>query len=145
VLLAEFKNAVESRAIDGFWRSRRKGQLRAKPEKLAQVLLAVFAKAVVGDSGLVLRELASGIGFVDVGITFGGPIHLIELKILTGRLIGVEQLATYMRTEHRKQGWLLLLEARKSKKSAIPDRFETPAGSIRTIVVDINPVAPHEQ
>lgn len=56
--------------------------MRSRPEKIAQGLLAVFAKGVVGSDGLVLREIASGIGFVDVGVSFGGVLHLIELKIL---------------------------------------------------------------
>src|SRR2546425_5223688 len=67
-LLSEFKRAVEARAVDAFWKSRKKHRLRSRPEKIAQGLLAVFAKGVVGIDGLVLREIASGIGFVDVGV-----------------------------------------------------------------------------
>ena len=45
-LLNEFRHAVEARAIDSFWISRKKRRLRARPETIAQALLAVFAKAV---------------------------------------------------------------------------------------------------
>lgn len=48
VLLSEFKRAVESRAVDAFWDSRRRNVLRRRPEKIAQALLAVFAKGALG-------------------------------------------------------------------------------------------------
>jgi hypothetical protein len=144
-LLSEFKLAVEARAVDGFWDSRTKRRLRAKPEKIAQSLLAVFAKGILGADALVLREIASGIGFVDVGISFGRVLHLIELKILKTRVTGPNQLATYMRTERRKSGWLLLIDVRGAGSSdAIPAVISTSAGRIRTLTVDVNPPAPHD-
>ena len=144
VLLSEFKRAVEARAVDIFWDSRKKHRLRSRAEKIAQGLLAVFAKGVIGSDGLVLREIASGIGFVDVGVSFGGVLHLIELKILKGRLTGANQLATYMRTEGRGRGWLVLIHARRNREpDALPVRIDTPAGPIKTIIVDVNPDAPH--
>lgn len=143
-LLAEFGRAVESRAIDAFWNSRTKGKLRARPESIAQGLLAVFAKAVVGSDGVVLREFASGIGFVDVGVSFGGPLHLIELKILTGKLVGVAQLGHYMKLELRETGWLVLVDVRKpARRSAIPPALSLPQGIVRTVVIDANPIPPH--
>ncbi|MEK6375745.1 MAG: hypothetical protein AABO58_23955 [Acidobacteriota bacterium] len=143
-LLDAFKRVVEARAVDAFWLSRKKGHLRMKPEKIAQALLEVFAKRVVGFSGLVLREMASGIGFIDVAISFGAVPHLVELKILTTEMAGVNQLASYMRTEGRREGWLVLVDVRDSlAKGVIPARIETPSGLIRTVVVDVNPPAPH--
>ncbi len=141
-LLSEFKRAVEARSVDAFWDSRKKHHLRSRPEKIAQGLLAVFAKGVVGSDGLVLREVASGIGFVDVGVSFGGVLHLIELKILKGRLTGANQLVTYMRTEGRGTGWLVLIDARRNRQP-VPVRIDTPAGPIKTLIVDVNPAAPH--
>ena len=44
VLLGEFKQAVEAKALDGFWESRKKAKLRAKPEAIGQALLAIFLK-----------------------------------------------------------------------------------------------------
>lgn len=143
-LLAEFKRAVEARAVDAFWDSREKHRLRSRPEKVAQGLLAVFAKGVIGSEGLVLREIASGIGFVDVGVSFGSVLHLIELKILKGQPTGANQLATYMGTEGRGEGWLVFIDARRNRHpDAVPLRIDTPAGPIRTLIVDVNPVAPH--
>lgn len=143
-LLTEFGKAVESRAIDAFWNSRKNGNLRAKPESIAQGLLAVFAKAAVRSDGLVLREFASGIGYVDVGVSFGGPLHLIELKILTGKLVGAAQLDQYMKLEQRDIGWLVLVDVRNpARRSAIPPRLVLPHGIVRTLVIDANPVPPH--
>jgi hypothetical protein len=143
-LLREFRVAVEARAIDSFWISRKKNHLRSKPETIAQGLLAVFAKAVVGDTGLVLREFASGIGFVDVGISFGGPLHLIEIKMLSGKLTGANQLMTYMAREQRGTGWLLLIDTRgHATRSGVPPTIATPSGVVRTMVIDVNPIPPH--
>jgi len=143
-LLSEFKKAVEARAVDAFWLSRKKHRLRVKPEKIAQTLLAIFAKGVLGSEGLVLREFGSGIGFVDVGISFATVLHLIELKILKGQLTGANQLAAYMRTEGRNEGWLVLIDTRRNQKSvAVPIRIDTSSGSIKTLLVNVNPPAPH--
>jgi hypothetical protein len=143
-LLSEFKRAVEARAVDAFWDSREKHRLRSRPEKIAQGLLAVFAKGVIGSDGLVLREIASGIGFVDVGVSFSGVLHLIELKILKGQLTGTNQLATYMRTEGRSKGWLVFIDARRKRHpDTVPFRIDTAAGPIRTVVIDANPTPPH--
>jgi hypothetical protein len=143
-LLREFKKAVEARGIDAFWNSRQKQVMRATPEKVAQALLAVFARGVLGSDGIVLREFASGIGFVDVGVSFGGPLHLIELKILKGKLSGVGQLAKYMRTEGRSRGWLVLIDARKTtRRAGIPTRIDIENCSVATLLVDVNPDPPH--
>jgi hypothetical protein len=144
LLLLEFKRAVEGRAVDAFWISRKKHRLRGKSEKIAQTLLAMFAKGVLGSRGLVLREFASGIGFVDVGISFATVLHLIELKILKGKLTGANQLANYMRSEGRNEGWLILIDARRSRKAVVvPVRIDTSSGHIRTLLIDVNPPAPH--
>ncbi|MGD0267394.1 MAG: hypothetical protein ABSD47_20990 [Candidatus Methylomirabilota bacterium] len=144
-LLSEFKRAVEARGVDAFWDSRKKHRLRSRPEKIAQVLLAIFAKGVIGSDGLVLREFASGIGFVDVGVSFGGVLHLIELKILKGQLTGINQLATYMETEGRGEGWLVLIDTRQKQRHphAVPFKIDTPAGPIRTVAIDVGPIPPH--
>lgn len=93
----------------------------------------------------MLREVASGIGFVDVAISFGSNFHLIELKILHARLLGSNQLAAYMKSEGRKEGWLVLIDVRRhTHANTIPSVIDTPAGKVRTVVVDINPPAPHE-
>jgi hypothetical protein len=143
--LEAFKRAVEARAIDAMWRSRAKGKLRSRPETIAQGLLAVFVQKVLWNGGgFVLREMASGVGFVDVAIIFASAVHLVEMKVLkSGKLVGVSQLTSYMRTENRKQGWLVVFDARALKdRIELPSVISTDDGVVRLIVVDINPVAP---
>lgn len=96
--------------------------------------------------GLVLRELESGTGYVDVSIALSKVLHLVEMKVMRGRLQGVEQLAVYMKQEQRSAGWLVVLDARSpALKKAIAEQIETVAGIVRTIVIDINPSAPSRQ
>lgn len=143
-LLLEFKRAVEARGVDAFWQSRVQNRLRARPESVAQALLAVFVKGVLGGGGLVLREFSSGTGFVDVGIVFSRVLHLIELKILTAKFVGVDQLERYMALEGRRSGWLLLIDARPpTRRVVIPLSVSTGAGLIRVVTIDIHPLAPH--
>jgi hypothetical protein len=146
VLLREFKNVVEARALDSFWISRKKGKLQHRPEAIAQALLTTFASAIVNGKGIVLREFLSGVGFVDVGVVFYGTLHLIELKLLKGaNFSGASQLAHYMQAENRNKGWLVLIDTTlKRPKNVVPSVIETPAGTITTIVICINPPAPSD-
>lgn len=85
--MAAFKQATEARAIDTIWKSRAAGQLRNRPEKVAQ-------------------------------------------------------LETYMKTEKRSEGWLVVFDARKNKKSTLPSSVKRPTGLVRLVVIDVNPVVP---
>jgi hypothetical protein len=145
--LEEFKNTVESEAVNSFWESRTKGKLKGRAEKLGQEILAVFARAKLAGRGSAIREAVSGIGFVDIIVVFSsGLLHVVELKVLKGRDVpGPGQLATYMRHKNRKEGWLVFFDARKPIcKKAVPPTLKRGGGVIRTVVVDINPIAPHE-
>jgi hypothetical protein len=85
---------------------------------------------------------------VDVLVTFSsGLIHVVELKILKGKdILGPAQLATYMKHKCRKEGWLVLFDARKAQdRRTVPPIFNTASGAIRTVLIDINPVAPSRQ
>jgi len=143
-LLNGFKRAVEARAVDSFWISRKARKLQARPEHIGQGLLAVFAKGVVLDSGLVQREILSGTGFVDVMVVLSRTPHLIELKIMRNRYEGATQLSTYMNTESRRVGWLVLFDARAHDRRSviIPERVSVKHGVINNVVVDLNPIAP---
>jgi hypothetical protein len=145
-MLEQFRRAVEARGVDSFWVSRAAGRLRGRPERIAQALLAVFVKGVIGNRGVVLREVASGVGFVDVGILLSRIMHLVELKVIRGSLKGASQLRQYMRTEGRRRGWLVVMDARRrDRRTPIQTRLATPGGTIDTIVVEINPEAPSKQ
>jgi hypothetical protein len=142
-LLDRFKRAVESRAVDSFWVSRKAGELRPRPERIGQALLAVFAKGVLAESGLVWREIFSGIGFIDVVVVLSRIPHLIELKIMKGRYNGAAQLRDYMKRESRRTGWLILFDARpQGRKYRVPARVAGNGSHIRNIIVEINPIAP---
>ncbi len=143
-LLQGYAHAVESSGVGMFWDSRTKGHLKRKPESIAQDSLAVAVKLVLGSDGLVLREFQSGVGFVDVGIVMSA-LHIVEMKILkSGTFTGAEQLAHYLRLEHRREGWLVVIDARPpAKKTPFPAKVAL--GGSRTahvIVADINPVVP---
>ncbi|HZH33012.1 MAG TPA: hypothetical protein VEY11_19750 [Pyrinomonadaceae bacterium] len=145
LLLELFQGNVEARLIDGFWQSRKQNKLAKKPEKRAQDLLESFLLALIprGSGGLVLSEFNSGIGFVDVGVYFSSTLHIIELKVLRSKFVGVSQLQTYMKNEGRKEGWLVVFDARPvSKRDPIPKSLSTSDGVVKVIVVDINPTAP---
>lgn len=144
-LLELFRGAVEARAIDGFWQSRKKNQLKDKPEEIGQGLMAVFMLALIppGTGGAVLREFNSGIGFVDVGVLISSTLHLIEMKVLTSTFVGVSQLRSYMKKEGRKEGWLVVFDARPtSGRAPIPQSIPTSDGVIKVMSIDINPIAP---
>lgn len=90
----------------------------------------------------------SGTGFVDVLVTFSsGLVHVIELKMLKGKDIpGPAQVATYMKHKRRREGWLVFFDARKSgAKQAVPTTFKRASGTIKTILIEINPVPPSKR
>jgi hypothetical protein len=144
-LLEEFKRTIEAEAVNSFWESRTKGILKRRPEKLGQEILGVFASAKLSRRGAAIREAASGIGFVDVLVTFSsGLLHVVELKMLKGGQVpGPTQLATYMKHKNRLEGWLVLFDARRANaKHPVPRVFNRAQGAIKTLVIDINPLPP---
>jgi len=110
-------------------------------------MLGIFASGKLDGRGAALREPVAGIGYVDMVVTFSsGLLHVLELKMLKGRdLPGPAQLGTYMVHKKRKEGWLVLFDARKPKlKTPIQPTLKSNAGTIRIIAIDINPVPPHQ-
>jgi len=108
----------------------------------------VFARTKLAARGSAIREGTSGIGFVDVLVTFSsGLVHVVELKMLKGKDVpGPAQLATYMKHKRRPEGWLVLFDTRKpSVKRDVPVVFKRASGTIRTVVIDINPVPPSKR
>ena len=122
--------------------------MKNRPEKLGQELFGVFARTKLAARGSAIREGTSGIGFVDVLVTFSsGLVHVVELKMLKGKDVpGPVQLATYMNHKRRREGWLVFFDARKqSVKRAVPAVFKNGSGMIRTVLIDINPVPPSKR
>jgi hypothetical protein len=101
---------------------------------------------VLRDGGYVLRELESGSGYVDISILLSRVLHLVEMKILRGRLDGVEQLAVYMKQEARPEGWLIAIDARPpNRKTPVAPEIRTSSGIVRVLTVEINPTPPSRQ
>jgi hypothetical protein len=143
--LEEFKHSIEAEVVDSFWDSRAKGKLRKNPELQGQECLGLFAKAKLKQRGTLIREAKSGVGYVDVLITFSsGLVHVVELKILKGQDVpGPAQLAAYMKHRNRNEGWLVFFDARNGDgRKPVPDKLLRASGTIRTVVIDINPVPP---
>jgi hypothetical protein len=142
-LLEVFRRSVEARGIDGFWQSRVKGILHTRPEKIAQAFFGSFIYGVLDGRGVAIRELFSGIGFVDTAVIFSAIPHLVELKILNNGLTGTQQLQQYMQTEGRNEGHLLVFDARpQDHKTRLENEIETSAGKIHVHIIDINPPPP---
>ena len=68
--------------------------------------------------GYVLREIKSGTGYVDISLALSRVLHVIELKVLRGRFEGVAQLLVYMKQEGRREGWLVVIDARPPNRRA---------------------------
>jgi hypothetical protein len=144
--LEEFKKTIEAEAVNSFWESRTKGKLKRRCEKLGQEILGVFARAKLAGRGSAIREAVSGVGFVDVLVTFSsGLLHVVELKVLKTRDVpGPAQLATYMAHRNRREGWLVFFDTRKpNHRAMVPPTLRLPTGTIRSVVIDINPTPPH--
>jgi hypothetical protein len=144
-LLDLFRRATEARGVAGFWEARSRGKLHKRPEKtVAQALIGNFFYSMLDGRGVSVHEAASGIGFVDVTVILSGVPHLLELKVLRARFDGVSQLGKYMKTEGRREGWLMVFDARPTgRRTVLPTTVETEnGGTVRVIVIDINPSAP---
>lgn len=54
-ILRLFKHGVESRGVETFWLSRKKGKLKERPEDIAQGLLALFLVGTLGKTSQIHR------------------------------------------------------------------------------------------
>jgi hypothetical protein len=147
-MLEEFRNTVEAEAVNSFWASRTDGKLTSRPEKRGQEMLGVFASARFAGHGAAIREATSGTGFVDVLVTFSsGLLHVVELKMLKDATVpGPTQLETYMKHKRRREGWLVLFDTRRwNRRRPIPATIKRASGTIRTVIIDLNPVPPSKR
>ena len=108
-------------------------------------MLSVFLQAVLDEgSGFSVNEVSSGVGWIDVLLVLSSTPHVLELKMLRGPgTPGVSQLGTYMGNEKRRVGWLVLFETRDpTKRTGIPANITIPEGTVRVVVIDVNPTPP---
>jgi hypothetical protein len=81
-------------------------------EAAPHLILQAFLQRVVNGGALILREMATGRGRVDLGVIYAGRKYLVELK-LAGHGPGdrgLEQTAGYMDTEGVKEAWLVIFD-----------------------------------
>ena len=144
ILLERFVKSIERKGVDAFWNSRTKGILRQRPEKIASNDLCIFVESeFISRSGIVLSEIKSGIGYIDVEIIISSVIHIVELKVITDDLTGVDQLIDYLLTEEKKEGFLVIFDARSpSEKSTFPSVIIDKGCKVHIITIDINPLPP---
>jgi hypothetical protein len=70
-------------------------------------------------------------------------VNPISFSKVARALTGIALLQAYMTTERRSQGWLVVFDARRhSKRHDLPAVIRTKAGTVRVVVVDINPLPP---
>ena len=78
--------------------------MKKRPEKLGQELFGVFARTKLSARGCAIGEAKSGIGFVDMLVTFSsGLVHVIEFKMLKGGYSG-EGEHRFRREAERRSG-----------------------------------------
>lgn len=144
--LARFKHSTEARNVDTFWVKRTKGVLKQKPEQEGQALLISFLSGVLRSPrhGTILKEVQSGIGYVDVMVFLGtSEPQIVELKVIPkGNARGVSQLRQYLQTEQANLGWLIIFDARKQGPPIAEGPTIESGITVHTIVIDINPPPP---
>jgi hypothetical protein len=149
MLLQCYRRGIESLGVDQFWVSRTAGKLKPEPEAIARDTLAVMLHGVLEGRGVTFKEIANGIGWVDVAVARASGsrviLHIVELKILkSGSVEGVAQLHNYLKKANRKDGWLVVVDARPpAKKKDLPTEVRLDDGRLARVVhVDINPPVP---
>lgn len=146
LLLERFCGFAKSRLISSFWISRKKGNLAPKAEIIAQGHLSSFLAGHFKETAFIDRELASGIGYVDISVTYNNIRHLLELKVIRqGEVFGIGQLYQYMQTEAVKDGYLIVFDARKLKGERIPKNKKISDQIIKVWAVNINPSLPSQK
>ncbi len=144
-LIARFKAAVEADGIDPFWKSRKKSELRPRPEQIGQLSLMMFLNEPIRAlSGFTFREVRSGIGYIDVMAVFGrSKRYVVELKVRSSdRVLGAAQLAKYLDTLGLSHGWLILFDSRAAGDKQPKSPVSIDGKTLTIVSVDINPPAP---
>ena len=87
-------------------------------EAAPHLILQAFLQRVVNGGALILREMATGRGRVDLGVLHAGRKYLVEVKLAGrgSRDRGLEQTCGYMDTEGVKEAWLVVFD-RDAEKS----------------------------
>jgi hypothetical protein len=87
-------------------------------EAAPHLILQAFLQRVINGGGVLIREMTAGKGRLDLGIVYEGKTYPIEIKLWKGASYyqeGLSQTACYIDILGSKEGWLVILDQRKSK------------------------------
>ncbi|MDR1533580.1 MAG: ATP-binding protein, partial [Planctomycetota bacterium] len=87
-------------------------------EAAPHLILQAFLQRVVNGGAMILREMATGRGRVDLGVLHAGRKYMMELKLAGREPLeeSLRQTAGYMDTQGAREAWLVVFD-RNPKKS----------------------------
>jgi hypothetical protein len=89
------------------------------PEAAPHLVMMAFLQRVINGGGLVIRDMASGTGRLDLCLIYENRKYPIELNIRYGNKYpeqGLEQIARYMDQHCCNEGWMVVFDRRKTVK-----------------------------
>jgi len=87
-------------------------------EAAPHLILQAFLQRVINGGGEIIRDMVAGTGRLDIGIVYENRTYPIEIKLWKGAAYyqeGLTQTARYCDVYGSKEGWLVILDQRKSK------------------------------
>ncbi|MCP5046025.1 MAG: hypothetical protein GY940_02565, partial [bacterium] len=126
-ILLDFEQYITQIGISAFYQKWAEPTLQGDPgipetkpyEKTGQFLLTAWLYQLVrGGAGELRYELISGLGRMDVLLTYKGRKYIIETKINRGKLSrtiddGVTQIGKYISSEFANEGYLVIFDAKQ--------------------------------
>lgn len=117
------------------------------PEKLAQDFLHIYLKAKFQNRILVLEELPTGAGRLDVFLQFSGGLSVIvEIKMCgfryssTYAAAGEDQILHYMDNRNTHLGFLLVFDSRLNEHSeSLLQNISDGVNTVHEVYVDLRP------
>lgn len=118
-----------------------------KPERLAQDFLHIYLKAKFQHQVLVVEELTTGAGRLDLFLTFAGGLSIIiELKMCgfgyttTYASSGEDQIRHYMDNRNTHLGFLVVFDSRlNDHPGALLQNISDGINTVHEILVDMKP------
>jgi Holliday junction resolvase len=108
-------------------------------EAAPQLVMMAFLQRIINGGGQIIREMASGMGRLDLCMIYGDQKYPIELKIRYGAKYpeeGLEQTARYTDIHCCNEGWMVVFDRRSTVKweDKLYMKKETVNGKTITIV-----------
>jgi hypothetical protein len=108
-------------------------------ETATHLIMMAFLQRIINGGGQIIREMAAGMGRLDICIVFNGQKYPIELKLNRGKKYlekGLEQTAHYIDVLGCDEGWLAVFDQHPNIEwnKKIFMRKETVNGKTVTVV-----------